>query len=385
MLQTVRRFLPAILLVVVIVSLAPFMGLVRDFLFERFQARAVRSLVGVLLVLAVAVFLFALTRIRHRRGWRYAGLALAAALLWIESAWLSADVGAGGFAAQVSVAEKIHIVEYGLLALLFYRASKAWGDLSLLLIPLLGVAMAGILDESVQWAVETRTGDVRDVFLNAYAGLFGLVFSLALDPPPSLRWSLGPASRRRVAVLAALAVASLGAFFDAAHLGYEHHDEEIGRFVSWHTLEELRAASADRERRWQTDPPAGLSPWKLEDFYLTEAGWHANHRNERFEAGDAFRAWKANRILEKYYAPFLDLESFRGSGRHRYPPGIRQQLESQVAGRGSAAGSSAGDSSAGDSSPVLRHRIYLWPRGVYYAVLIPVVLLIALSPRLRSR
>ncbi len=376
--ECARRFLPAISLVVLIVTSAPFVGLVRDFLFERFQASAVRSLALILLAVAVAVFLYAVVRIRHQRGWRYTGLALAAALLWIESAFLSADLRSAGFAAQASVAEKSHLVEFGLLAILLYRACKPFGDLSVLIVPLLAVVVAGVLDETMQWAVETRTGDVHDVFLNLYAGVFGLVFGLSLDPPRGLARRLVGSGRRRVATAAALALAALGLFFDAAHLGYEHSDEEVGRFRSWHTLEELREAAADRVHRWQADPPKALSPWKLEDSYLTEAGWYANHRNERYGAGDAYMAWQASRIPEQYYAPFLDLESFRGSGKHRYPLEIRRQLEAEARVRARDAGAY--------SSPVLTHRIYPWPpRGLFFAVLAIAVVLVAFSPRWGSR
>ena len=371
-----KRFLPAISLAVLVVSSGPFVGRLRDAIFERFQAAAVRNLALALLAFAALAFLFAVSRIRHRRRWRYAGLVLAAAMIWFESALLGADIGTAGFAAQVSVAEKIHLVEYGLLSLLLYRAVKPAGDLTVLLLPLAGVAIGGVLDEGLQWAVETRIGEIRDVFINLYAGVFGLVFGLSLDPPKRLEWRFVGAGGRRSAVAAALAVAALGLFFDAAHLGYEHVDPEIGRFRSWHTLEELREAAADRALEWRSDPPEDLSPWRLEDLYLTEAGWHANHRNERYQAGDAFMAWQANRILEKYYSPFLDLESFRGSGKHRYPPGIRRELEARAGHR----------DTSGYSSPVLAHRIYPWPpKGLFYAVLIPVVLLIWRLPRMVPR
>ena len=73
-----KRFLPALLLTVVIVLAAPFVGLIRDHLFDRFQAAAVRNLTLALVALAGGVFLYAVVRIRRRRFWRYAGLALTA-------------------------------------------------------------------------------------------------------------------------------------------------------------------------------------------------------------------------------------------------------------------------------------------------------------------
>ncbi len=371
-----KRFLPAATLVALVVASAPFMGVIRDLLFDRFEAAAVRYLALALLALAATVFLYALARIRHHRLLRYAGLAIAASLLWLQETVLSHGISEPGLAARVSVAEKIHLVEYGLLAYLLYRAFKGSEGLTMLLLPLLWLTAAGVLEESMQWFVETRLGEIRDVFLNVYAGACGLIFSLALDPPEGFRWRLGKSGRRRVADATALAAGALGLFFYFAHLGYEHFDPEIGRFRSWHSLEQLRAAASDRALRWQQAPPTELSPWNLEDFYLTEAGWHATHRNDRYQAGDAYLAAQANRILEEYYAPFLDLESFRGSGKHRYPPEVRQDLEARA----------PRFDPERYLSPVLTNRVYPWPsKGLFLAVLIPVVVAIWLLPRIFDR
>ncbi len=375
-----KRFLPATILVATIVVSAPFMGVIRDLLFDRFEAAAVRYLAFALLALAAAVFLYAVTRIRRHRLLRYAGLAFAAFLLWLQETVLSAGISEPGLAARVSVAEKIHLVEYGLLAFLLYRAFLRYlgrsSDLSILLLPLLWLTTAGVLEESMQWLVETRLGEIRDVFLNVYAGVCGWLFSLALDPPESFAWRLDGNGRRRVADAAALATLALGLFFGFAHLGFEHFDPEIGSFRSWHSLEQLRLAATDRALRWQRDPPTELSPWRREDFYLTEAGWQATHRNERYRAGDLYLAAQANRILEKYYAPFLDLESFRGSGRHRYPPEVRQDLENRA----------PRHDPERYLSPVLIDRLYPWPsKRLLLAGLFPVVLGIWLLPRVFGR
>ena len=369
--------LPVVLVLAIVLS-APFIGLVRDYLFDRFQAAAVRNLALAFLAIAAVAFLYAIARIRERRMLRFAGLALTAALLWLEGVILGrGGIADTGIAAQVSVAERIHLVEYGLLVYLLYRACKPAGDLSMLVLPLLGVTLAGVLDEGMQWFVETRVGEIRDVLLNFYAGVCGLLFSLSLEPPRDLVWRLGEPGRRRVASAVAITVLALGAFFSTAHLGHEHEDPEIGRFRSWHDLEELSQATADRAKAWQSDPPTGLSPWRREDLYLTEASWHANHRNERYAAGDFYMAAQANRILEKYYGPFLDLESFRGSGVHRYPPEVKRDLEARAPQRDPRT----------YLSPVILYRVYPWPpKPLFFAALVPAVLLLWGLPRwLRKR
>ncbi len=369
------------ILVALVVSSAPFVGLIRDYMFDRFEAATVRYLALAFLVLAMAVFLYAVARIRHHRLLRYGGLALAATLLRLQETLLSANISDAGIAARVNVVEKIHLVEYGLLAYLLYRAFKPAGDLSMLLLPLLWLTVAGVLEEGVQWLVETRLGEIRDAFLNIYAGICGLIFSLSLDPPVGspgggqterFSWRLAAPRRRRVGEACALAVLALGLLFSVAHLGHEHFDPEIGRFLSWHSLEELREAAVDRSRRWRNDPPTRLDPWRREDYFLTEAAWQVSHRNERYRAGDHYLAAQANRILEKYYQPFLDLESFRGSGKHRYPPEVRRELEAKA----------PRYDPERYISQVLEHRICTWPsKRLFFAVLIPVVLAIWLLPR----
>ena len=318
---------------------SPFLGLVRDALFDRFSERAVRILavsLGVLLVLVLAAAVWRMW-LKLRRGdlrpWQWLGLAIVLGLLWFQVHGFKIGIPSS------DIAEKIHIVEYGALAILLYRASRraprlahrtghagAVGDLGVVLVPLFGAALAGVVDESVQGFFQLRTGDVRDVVLNALAGATGLALAMTVSPPTSWRRLATP--RTRFGALVASTILLAGLFFYEAHLGHEIHDPEIGRFVSWFERDELLRLQRDRTERWATDPPT-LAACSPEDYYLTEGGWHAQHRNASLEAGDEWLAVQANRILETYYAPFLDLESYRGSGRHRWYPNHRNGLYSE--------------------------------------------------------
>jgi hypothetical protein len=117
-----------------------------------------------------------------------------------------------------------------------------------------------------------------------------------------------------------------------AHLGYEIDDpDEAVRFRSFFTREQLLAAVPERAAAWKADPPRSLKPLAIEDFYLTEGGWRVQYRNVGYGKGDFPTAWKENRILEKYYAPFLDLHSFsRPDQIHRWPDAQRAEVESKV-------------------------------------------------------
>lgn len=331
-----RRYAPALIVSLTIWCTSPVLGLVRDALFDRFSERAVRLLavsLGALLVLVLATAVWRMWRKLRRGelrygGWQWLGLAVVLGLLWFQVHGFKIGIPSS------DVAEKIHIVEYGLLALLLYRASRRaprfgdvdTGDLGVVLVPLFGAALAGVVDESVQGFFQLRTGDVRDVALNALAGVTGLVLALTVSPPAS--WRRLPPPRTHLAALVAATILAAGLFFYEAHLGYEIHDPEIGRFVSWFDRDELLRLQQDRAERWSTEPPT-RDPWEPEDYYLTEAAWHANYRNASLNSGDEFFGAQANRILEAYYAPFLDLESFRDAGRHRWFPKQRDALYSE--------------------------------------------------------
>jgi fumarate reductase subunit D len=275
--------------------------------------------------------------------------------------------------AQVNIAERVHIFEYGLLALLLYRSFRPRGDLSVLLLTILWVTFAGTMDEFVQWFFQKRTGEIRDVALNAISGGTGLLFALALLSPRGLRMKISGKSWAIVTKSVALLLLLLGLFFSLAHLGHMIEDPEIGRFRSFFSVEELAQLAQEREETWAQDPPTGLAPWDREDYFLTEAGAHANHRGERHQAGDVYRTWQANRILEKYYSPFLDIESFRGSGKHRFPEYLRQDLQNDLSDR----------NPANYTSPVHAKRIFTRiSRPLFLALLLPITLLLFFLPKL---
>ncbi len=321
-------FLPPLLVALVIVVTAPFMGLVRDFLLRSLGARfAVVLGIGLAAAIGVAVVGAALgvrEPVPARRWLRLGGLAVALVLLGVQV------FGFGTGNPIVDAAERIHLIEYGLLGALFYRAFRRYGDASVVPLTALAVALVGIVDELVQWWTPVRTGDVRDVVLNAYAGLCGLLFGLALQPPEGWAFRGGRATARRVGRFAAFTLLAFAVFYDRAHLGYVVTDPEIGRFRAWHTRDRLLELKADRAVRWAADPPTGLEIVAMEDFYLTAAGWHVQHRNASFHGGDWFHAWKENRILEVYYEPFLELRSFGGTAvAHRLPPEQRAEIDAR--------------------------------------------------------
>ena len=125
---------------------------------------------AVTLVLMAVVVLLARNLIRRRPSRRELLIALllvasyAAVLLWMDRA-----------------EERLHLVEYGMVAAFFYRAlserqqagSKLW--LSPAVAAVWMTAVAGWLDEAIQYFVPSRVYDLRDVAFNALAGLLAVV------------------------------------------------------------------------------------------------------------------------------------------------------------------------------------------------------------------
>jgi hypothetical protein len=186
---------------------------------------------------------------------------------------------------------------------------------------------------------------------------------------------LAPASRRRVADLGASLILTLAAFFHSAHVGHLVEEDEIGRFRSYFTAEALRRLDAARTAAWRNDPPVGMPLLGKQDYYLTEGGWHAQLRNTAYRARDFRTAWFENRILEKYYAAFLDIRSFSSAEVHRWAPAQREEVRA-----GLAAGPPGTYTSLADAN-----RIYLRPTGaeLWSLALVATAALIAVSWRAR--
>ncbi len=340
-----RQLLAPLMIAVAVTASAPAMGEIRDLLLRSMPSLFLQVLALTLLGVGAALLLWAMLRIREHRWPRYLVLLATVALVWLQ---------ARGFATgnlRVDVVEKVHILEYGTIAFLLYLAFRQRGDLSTLLLPLIGTLLAAVAEESVQWWAPQRIGEIRDVGVDLAAGIAGLVFGVGVKPPARWRWSLLPNSCRWLLRGTAVALLAVSGFFALAHLGQEIEDPEIGRFRSRFSRQQLLTLQRTRTRQWAAQPPDGLEVLGPEDYYLTEAGAHALHRNERLLSGDPYMAWQANRILEKYFSPFLDLHSFRHASRHRYSEEQRRALEVQVPQRDPAR----------YRSPVEAKRLYLWP------------------------
>ena len=367
-------FAPPLVVALLIVTTSPVMPQVRDFLLESLGARFAGVLAIGLGATIGAAIVGAALRIHEprpaRRWLRFGGLGLALALLGVQI------FGFGTGNPLVDAVEHFHLIEYGALGALFYRTFRPYRDGSVLPLTVLAVTLVGIVDELVQWWTPVRVGDARDVVLNAYAGLCGMLVGLALAPPEGWVLRFGHVAARRVGWAAALTCLAFAFFYDRAHLGYEITDPEVGQFRDWHSRERLLQLEAERADRWAAHPPTGLEIAGPEDFYLTAAIRHVTYRDESLARGDWFHAWKENLILETYYAPFLELRSFDGIPvENRLAPEQRQELDTER----------PRPDPVLYESPVISEEIAVVPRFAFWAVAVAAALALVAMPEVIRR
>jgi hypothetical protein len=128
---------------------------------------------------------------------------------WVKSRpgrreiWVTLGVVAVYFMAWVRIenpAERTHLFEYGLVAVFIYQAlSERLRNGRRVPIPagiaIIATALMGWLDEGIQAILPNRVYDLRDVGVNALAGLLAIAASLVLD------WAR---SRRQKSVIGSL-------------------------------------------------------------------------------------------------------------------------------------------------------------------------------------
>jgi hypothetical protein len=364
-----RLFLACAVSAAVIVS-SPFMGRLQSVLRTNLSTRAYVVVLGGLVAGAILLAIVtAFRRSRQHRGWRAAAMALAIAIGVAYTQVMSTGD------ATTDAVERVHFIEYGAIAVLFYRVWRRVGDLSTVVLPLLCGIAVGTIDEWVQWFIPYRVGEAHDVLLNLTSLACGVLFGIALEPPPSFSWRPQPPSVMRMGIAAAVVVLLFAGFVNSVHLGHQIDVAGVGRFLSRYSLVELEALQRDRHLRWQSNPPVGISRLSREDQYLDEAIWHVRERNRLWAAHEATGAWHENLILEQLFAPVLDRPTYVSPTGTRWPPEHRADAAARAM-------PNAAFVSRAEAQPIMT-----WPRsGFWTAVMALVAALLAVTvwPALRT-
>ena len=316
------RLAVAIVASVALILSAPAIGSARSALRAAFPGTFSRLIEGGLAIVLLGAVVVALARIRTARVRRYGALAAALAIAWAYSA------ATGSADPAIRAVERVHFVEFGLIAWLFLRVWRDRPDASAIVAPALAAFVAGIGDEAFQWFLPARVGELADVALNAVAIGCGVLAGAACTPPADLtgRWRGG--SIRLVTRLIALAIAAGAAFVHVVHLGHRIDVPEVGSFLSRETGPRLDVLARDRAATWAAAPPLVRPPrFSREDQFMTEGLQHVQARNEAWAGGAVATAWHENAILERYFAPVLDTPSYVSRTGHRWSPEQRADAE----------------------------------------------------------
>jgi len=309
---------------------------------------------------AIAAGILAFTNLRRRSlplsayGW----------LLGI----LTAFIGYAYYLRNIPV-EPIHVLEYGILGLLVYRALvHRIRDYSVYVFAMLIVGLAGVFDEYIQWVIPSRVFDLQDIRTNIIAGGLAQI-GIAAGLRPSLvsglpsRKNLGRLCYVFVAGLIVLGlgymntperiawyakrIPVLSFLMDNKNMmieyGYRYFDPDIGVFQSRFSPEQLKendhlrgkevAQILDRYIRGE-EYDSFLKAYSVpRDAYAHEAGVHLFRRDYYFEKARSQAkmkgawhniAFRENQILEKYYPTVLQ------ESKHLWSPEIMVEVSSMA-------------------------------------------------------
>ncbi len=353
--STINRWSAAVLWVVVIFTTIPFVRSLRNWYAERWDPLFIGWGVTVLLVTAAG---FAIVWLRRR------GPELRAhSLIWLVA--VTTVMVVWTLSLRRSPVEAVHLVEYGLLAVLLHRALRgSMPDAWVFVAGALLGSLVGTVDEVIQWVSPGRVWDWRDVVLNAGAGsLVQLVLwrITPLPPAASTRRSRRIVLRLGVAqlVLLTLCLANtprlvalyaprlpgcehlMGTENPMAEYGHLHSIPNLGSFKSRLGLAEIEiedrtrgaevASLVDEARplygRFLKTWPVSTDPFTYEmRVHLFARDRNIGKARQRGFEGSLAResltiAWFENRIVEEHFSNTLQHSSYRWRDR------LRQRVE----------------------------------------------------------
>ncbi len=167
-----------VVMVAIYATLGPARSIV-DALRERNLLR-----VSFALLVVIVVIVFAWQWLKSRPGWSEIGVAIGIALAY----W-------GTFLRMGNPAERTHLIEYGIVAVLIHMALIERGRNGRPVsrpaaLTVVVTALLGLLDEGIQAVLPSRVFDWIDVLFNAFAGFIVIVARLALAPVRLPGWRL---------------------------------------------------------------------------------------------------------------------------------------------------------------------------------------------------
>jgi hypothetical protein len=322
---------------------------------EAFAARWPAELIGyavIVCVIGAGAVTFAYLQ-RRQVQIRFADLAWLGMLTGAAIAWAYRLMG--------RPEEAVHLLEYGILGILLYRAlAQRISDPTVHIAAILIGILVGTVDEFIQWLTPGRFWDFRDILLNGGAVTLVQMAIWQLDRRPVR--AVSRSSLRLLCRLAAIEVLLLSLCMAmtpqrlarlAAHLplperlatgadaiceyGYRHVVDERTAFRSRLSADELTRSDEERAFEVAAKLDAGrgrgglssISTSPVGDPFTYEIRVHLFARNRNLnrarghEPGSSDHrrfmttAWRQNLVLESFFGNTLDHSSFRWKPRLR--------------------------------------------------------------------
>ena len=210
--------------------------------------------------------------------------------------------------------ERLHFFEYALLGLAIERVLRPYiQDVSRPFIGILSAYFVGMGDETIQWLLSNRHGEILDVFLNGWGGVLGIL----LLPWPQKTLTSSPHRLIFLMITIAIVLSILFTFAtrDFGHMivdknkrfrfrsrlspdGLLSYDLRHGDCVEGTLRQEMALPYSEFLRKY----PADRCP------FLHEMRVHVFRRESHAERGGAKGCWVAlreNQILESFFGSTL--------------------------------------------------------------------------------
>lgn len=208
--------------------------------------------------------------------------------------------------------EKVHFLEYGLLAIFIILAIRVdRGDAGGYLIAGLLVTLAGCIDEYIQGLLPNRVGQLSDIYLNIIAGVLSLCWYRICIKPDETRGGVRSALAVSLPLMGIIIVV-IGIFnSQISEFGYLIRDEEIGDFYTRMSPEKLGKEFPEKEFFVnETAPKLYVEDYStmlkiVKNKIHGEVLVHIFRRDRHVRDKDYITSYRENQILEKFFGDYI--------------------------------------------------------------------------------
>ncbi|OGL43408.1 MAG: hypothetical protein A2042_07460 [Candidatus Schekmanbacteria bacterium GWA2_38_11] len=224
--------------------------------------------------------------------------------------------------------EKFHLIEYGALGILTFKALKNdIRDLNIYIWSILITFYVGIFDETVQWLVPNRVGAIEDVWLNTKSGILSLMLIGLVIRPKGIETRFYTKNLKKVYIPIFVVLVATGVFINFVHdFGYRMKLSDSIEIYSHFPEGELRSINnifqrdisfliKTAERFINKDKSSGdisVREAKALTFFKEAAG-HRWERDYAFSKMRFLKSLKEQIILKNDYSSVLYLKPFKWS------------------------------------------------------------------------